>query len=177
MKSIVFNGNQGNQETKRTFVSSVNSFSKVLMMSAVILLLLPLWASSQHCSFTVTSLNNIESVNADGRIYFIQLKNNSNEGVIVGLSVVNNNLGKNPDSTSCSTNVQLTAQLINSAGQRLPDHISLDPNAQFSFQVKVIAPVGTLLEHWNKLLLKAVADKCPGYMATVDLYTFIPRPE
>jgi hypothetical protein len=142
-----------------------------------LILLFPKNISAQDCSFSLTAKNNIESVNDEGRIYFITLQNNSNEEIDVKLSVGNHNSDRNPDQTGSRENVNLTAKLLKTEGQEFNGMVKLLPKKPFEFQVKVTVPTGTPINHWNHMQLIAASDKCDGYKSQLTLYTFIPNTE
>lgn len=174
MKSSIYQENIGSQLIKK-------SLYKYIITMLFLIVLSPLSSSAQECSLKLVAENNIESVNSEGRVYFIQLQNTSNESIAVNLSVVNDNSGtktsgKNPDLTVVNTNVSLNATIILDNGQEL-NNIKIGPNETLKFQVKVTVPAGTPIMHWNNLLLTASSEKCNNYSTSLVLYTFIPNPE
>jgi hypothetical protein len=134
---------------------------------------------AQDCAMILTAKNNIESVNNEGRIYFIILQNKSNEDISVNLSVTNTKTSseKNPDKTSPIYNVDLNARILNTDGKEIDGKIILSAKQVLEFQVKVSVPIGTQINRWNNLLLQASSDKCVNYSTSLVLYTFIPNPE
>jgi hypothetical protein len=133
--------------------------------------------AAQECSFNLTAKNNVESVNKEGRIYFIEIQNNSKVEMAISLSVLNKNADKNPDKTDSTNNVKLNAEILNGDGQAIKELIKLGSNELLKFQVKVTVPVGTPFGYWNNLLLKATSDSCNSYSISLTLYTFIPNPD
>jgi hypothetical protein len=131
---------------------------------------------AQKCSFKLIATDNIQSVNNEGRTYFIELQNNSNEEMEIHLNISNHNKEKNPDETDKLNNVNLNATIINEDGKEIKSSVQLKPNELLKFQVKVTVPVGTPIKHWNSLLLRASSDKCADYSSSLILYTFIPNP-
>jgi hypothetical protein len=176
MKNIVINYQESSKNLSSLLLSE-KSLLKSLLIILFFILLSPLKSSAQDCSLVLTAKNNIESVNDEGRVYFITLQNNSSEAILLNLSVTNNNSGKNPDETSSIDNVKLNARILNTEGQEMTSKIKLVPKQLLEFQVKVTVPVGTPIKRWNNLLLKASTDKCNNYSASLILYTFIPNPE
>jgi hypothetical protein len=154
---------------------------KSLLKSSLIILfgilLSSLSSYAQQCSFKLTTTSNIESVNKEGRTYFIQLQNNSNEEMKINISIINHNKEKNPDETDKVNNVNLNANILNEDGTDISSDVLLRPNEILKFQVKVTVPEGTPIKHWNSLLLKATSDKCVDYSSSLILHTFIPNPE
>jgi hypothetical protein len=147
------------------------------LISMMLTLLYPKNISAQNCSLSLTAKNNIESVNDEGRVYFITLQNNSNEEIAVNLSVLNHNSEKNPDQSGTNENVKLNAKLFKPEGQEINGVMKLLPKEPLEFQVKVTVPQGTPINHWNHLQLIATSDKCTGCESSLILYTFIPNPE
>jgi len=137
----------------------------------------PMISAAQECSFTLTAKNNIESVNKEGRIYFIELQNNSKAEMAVNLYALNKNTDKNPDKSDSTKNVKLDAEILNGDGQAIKGSVKLNSNELLKFQVKVTVPVGTPFGVWNNLLLKATSDSCNYYSTSLTLYTFIPNPD
>jgi hypothetical protein len=131
---------------------------------------------AQKCSFKLIATDNIQSVNNEGRTYFIELQNNSNEEMEIHLNISNHNKEKNPDETDKLNNVNLNVTIINEDGKEIKSSVQLKPNELLKFQVKVTVPVGTPIKRWNSLLLRASSDKCADYSSSLILYTFIPNP-
>jgi hypothetical protein len=167
------------KNSRNYFPLSLNkkSLYGFLLISCMLIFLLPDNSSAQSCSLTLSAKNNIESVNDEGRVYFITLQNNGNEAISVDLSVLNRNSEMNPDQTPTTFNVSLSAEILNSAGKAINGKINVAPKELQEFQVKVTVPQGTPINRWNHLLLKAAADKCSGYESTLILYTYVPNPE
>ena len=176
MKKIAFNI-QKNSEKLRSLSVSNKSIGKSLLTLLFLLILYPLSVSAQECSFSLTASNNIESVNKEGRIYFIQIQNNSKEEMNIELSASNTKSMRNPDKSDSSKNVKLDAKILSDDGQEIKDKVTLKPNELLKIQVKVTVPAGTPYGVWNNLLLKASSDKCSNYSTSLVLYTFIPNPD
>jgi|WetSurMetagenome_2_1015567.scaffolds.fasta_scaffold463640_1 hypothetical protein len=161
--------------------NSLSLIKKSLITSIFTLLFLvflhPIILSAQECSFTLTAQNNIESVNKEGRIYYIQIQNNSKEDMSLNLSVLNKNSEKNPDNTDSTDNVKLNARILNAEGEEIKGKVSLKSNELLKLQVKVTVPENTPYGHWNNTLLRGTSDKCNDYSTSLTLYTFIPNPE
>ena len=176
MKNTVINYEKSSKKISSLLLSE-KSLLKSILIILFFILLSPLSSSAQDCSLALTAKNNIESVNEEGRIYFITLQNNSSEAILVNLSVANANSGNNPDETSSFNNVKLNAGIMNAEGQEMSSKIKLESKQLLEFQVKVTVPAGTPVKRWNNLLLKASTDKCKNYSTSLILYTFIPNPE
>jgi hypothetical protein len=176
MKNTEINYEKSSEKISSLLLSE-KSLLKSLLIILFFILLSPLRSSAQDCSLALTAKNNIESVNEEGRVYFITLQNSSSEAILLNLSVTNNNSGKNPDETSSIDNVKLNARVLNTEGQEMSSKIKLESKQSLEFQVKVTVPAGTPIEHWNNLLLKASSEKCNNYSTSLILYTFIPNPE
>jgi len=168
---------QRNSENLRFLTVIKKSVISSLPVMLFLIFLIPLSSSAQVCSFTMTATNNIESVNKEGRIYFIEIQNNSKQEMNINLSVLNKNSGKNPDKTDSTKNVKLNAEILNAEGQEIKGTVKLNSNELLKFQVKVTVPVGTPYGYWNNLLLKATSDSCNNYSTSLTLYTFIPNPD
>jgi hypothetical protein len=176
MKKIVFTRQELSGKLNSLLLSKKFTgkfFSAILF----VIILLPLSASAQECSLMLTAKNNIESVNSEGRVYFIELKNSTNEEISVAFTVSNNNTGINPDETGSSENVNLNAEVLDKNGLALTGNVNLTPNETLELQVKVTVPSGTPINHWNITLLKASSTKCNNYSTSLNLNTFIPIPE
>jgi len=132
-------------------------------------------ASAQQCFFHLSTADNTESVNKEGRTYFVELQNKGNEVANINLTVLNSNAEINPDKTDNSKNVNLTATILSEDGLTILNNVQLQPNQILKFLVKITVPVGTSIEHWNSMLLKATTDLCPDYSSTLKLHTFIPN--
>jgi hypothetical protein len=143
----------------------------------IVIVLFPVSSTAQKCSLTLTVKNNVESVNSEGRVYFMVLKNNEAEGIDVKFTLANNNTGDNPDESKCNSNVNLVAAVLDTEEKPLKGSLRLKPNETVEFRVKVTVPANTPLERWNKTLVRAYSEKCPNYSASLVLYTFIPVPE
>jgi hypothetical protein len=167
---------QKSSEISSSPLLSGNSLYSTLLIILFVTLLGSLNSSAQQCSFNLTTSSNIESVNSQGRTYFVQLQNNSNDKVEINLTVSNSNTGKNPDATDTKNNVSLNAVVLNEAGQEITGIIELQPNEILKLQVKVSVPSATPIEHWNSMLLYASSDKCVDSSSSLILYTFIPNP-
>jgi cytoskeletal protein RodZ len=176
MKNTVFNYQKSSKKISSLLLGKKSLFKTILLLLFFILLS-PISSSAQECSLALTAKNNIESVNEEGRIYFITLQNNSSEAILLNLSVANANSGNNPDETSSFDNVKVNARIMNAEGQEMSSKIKLEPKQLLEFQVKVTVPEGTPIKRWNNLLLKASSDKCHNYSTSLILYTFIPNPE
>jgi hypothetical protein len=133
--------------------------------------------STQKCPFKLSTKNNIESVNKDGRIYFIEIQNNSNDDMGIDLTVINANSGKNPDESDSKQNVNLVAKLFNEDGTEIIGKLKLKSNEFRKFQVNVTVPSGTPFGYWNNLLVSATSDKCKENTQSLMLFTFIPNPD
>jgi hypothetical protein len=144
-----------------------------------LILLNPLGLSAQKCSFSLIAKNNIESVNNEGRIYFMEIQNNKIEELDLNLSVTNSNSGENPDMTASGNNVNLNAELLYEDGQKIKGKVILKSNELLRFQVKVTVPAGTTYNRWNNLVINASSDNCDASSSSssLTLYTFIPDPE
>jgi hypothetical protein len=153
------------------------SLYKCFLAILFVFILYPLSSSAQKCSFSLIAKNNIESVNNEGRIYFMELQNNSDEIMVINLSVSNKNSEKNPDQTTSMNNVSLNAKFLTEDGQEIKNTLKIGPKDLLKFQVKVTVPAGTPTERWNNLNIKATSDNCDGYSTSLVLYTFIPNPE
>ncbi len=132
---------------------------------------------NKKCSFSLKADNNIESVNSEGRVYFLELQNNSNDAIEIALAVKNENTGKNPDDTESTMNVNLNAKLFYEDGSEIKYLLKLKPNEIQKFQVKVTVPARTPFGHWNNLIVSAVSDKCKDNTQSLTLFTFIPNPD
>jgi hypothetical protein len=168
------------QKTSKNLSSlsvSKKSLYKFLLAILFLFVLYPLSSSAQKCSYSLIAKNNIESVNNEGRIYFMELQNNSNEIIAINLSVSNKNSGKNPDQTGIMNNVNLNAKFLTEEGQEIKSTIKLGPNELFKFQVQVTVPAGTPTERWNNLNISATSNNCDGSTTSLVLYTFIPNPD
>ncbi len=164
-----------NESKKPGFNININAISFILGFFLIILSSFS--SSAQKCTYNISVKNNIESVNKEGRIYFMELQNNSGDEIEVKLSVFNKNSEKNPDNTNTKNNVFLTANFLTEAGNDFEGKLVLKPYELINFQVKVTVPSGTPIERWNNLLVNAISDKCPSYSPSLTLYTFIPNPE
>ena len=132
--------------------------------------------TAQNCSLNLSVSNNIESVNNEGRIYFMEIRNNSNKDEEVILAFSNSNIGKNPDQSSSEKNVILDAKFLDGDGKEIKENLKLSPNENKKFQVKVTVPAGTSIEHWNNLMISATSKNCADYSNSLTLYTFVPNP-
>jgi hypothetical protein len=148
-----------------------------LFFFSIALLLFTNSTIAQNCLFNLIVKNNIESVNNEGRVYFLEILNLSNEELEIDLSISNNNIGKNPDESSSVNNVNLFAELLNENGAELNNKVNLNSREAKKFQVKVSVPEGTPIEHWNSLLVVAKSKNCIDNAKLVTLYTFIPNTE
>jgi hypothetical protein len=169
IKSCTNLENSGSLLTKKRLFKSILTILFIIVM-------FPLSSSAQKCSLILTAENNIESVNSEGRVYFIQLENKSSEALNVKLSLSNNNTGKNPDLTLSSRNVSLNAAIILENDQN-KQNLKINANEVVKFQVKVTVPAGTPIERWNNIVLTASTEECSNYSTSLTLYTFIPDPE
>lgn len=175
MKKQVFNIENISERLSSLIINTIK-IRKFTLTLLFLILLYPMSSHAQECSFTLTALNNIESVNKEGRIYFIEIQNNSKADIDVNLSIRNKNSENNPDKTDSTKNVNLSAKILDEDGQEIKDMIKLKSNELLKFQVKVTVPSGTPYGHWNNLLLKATSDKCNNFSTSLTLYTFIPNP-
>jgi hypothetical protein len=175
MKKIAYNIHKSSGVINSPLLSRNSLYTSVLIILFVTLLG-SLNSSAQQCSFKLTTTSNIESVNSQGRTYFVQLQNNSNDKVEINLTVSNSNTGKNPDATDTRNNVSLNAVVLNETGQEITGTVELQPNEILKLQVKVSVPAATPIEHWNSMLLNASSDKCVDSSSSLILYTFIPNP-
>lgn len=174
MKNIKVKFEKINKGLRSLIIYRINGISLVLF---ILFFLNHFNSSAQKYSFNITAKNNIESVNKEGRIYFLEIQNNTKEEMEVKLSIFNKNAGKNPDETDSRNNVYLTASFLNEEGREMEGKVVLKANGLLKFQVKVTVPEGTPIEHWNTLLVNAVSDKTTSYSSSLILYTFIPNPE
>ena len=172
-----------NQINSQKFLKSTTSdiakkvfFIKSIGIAIFFVALLSSSSFAQNCSLTLHAKNNIESVNSEGRIYFMTLQNNTNEEVSVNLQISNTKSDKNPDMTLSAQNVDLIGQITNTEGQEIKNKLVLTSKQTIEFQVRVKVPQGTQIERWNNLLLVATSEKCPNYSTSLTLYTFIPNP-
>jgi hypothetical protein len=165
---------QMNPENKSSQLFNKKSLCNSFIAVILLIVLIPLGSSAQNCSLTLTAKNNIESVNSEGRVYFMVLKNNTSEGIDVNFTASNDNTGNNPDASDGSNNVILNASILNKNGVALTGNVHLASNETFEFQVKVTVPSGTLVNHWNNTLLSVSSNKCLNYSTSINLFTFIP---
>jgi hypothetical protein len=133
--------------------------------------------STQKCPFNISAKNNIESVNKEGRVYFLEIQNNSNDEMEINLTVINDNSVKNPDESDGNQNVNLIAKLIYEDGTEIKGMLKLKSKELSKFQVKVSVPTGTPFGHWNNLLVSATSNKCKDHTQSLMLFTFIPNPD
>ncbi len=129
---------------------------------------------AQSCELTLGVSNNIESVNEDGRVYFLTISNKTASEVAVTIALDNVSRVKNPDESSNSNNVSLNATLLDSNGQPASASLVLSSGASLDFQVKVTVPARTPLNRWNQILVSATSSQCPAQTSELILYTFIP---
>ena len=176
MKTLIFTI-QKHTKNLNSLLINKKSLLKSYSILFFVILLSSLSSTAQQCSFKLTTTDNTESVNKEGRTYFIQLQNNSNEEMVTNISVTNHNKENNPDKTDKVNNVNLNATILSEDGKEIAGKVQLKPNETLKFQVKVTVPEGTPLKHWNNMLLKATSDKCADYTSTLILYTFIPDPK
>ena len=176
MKKIAFNI-QKNSVNLSSLIGSKKSLGTSLLTLLFLIILSPLSVSAQECSFSLTATNNIESVNKEGRIYFIQIQNNGKEEMKIELSASNTKPMSNPDKSDSTKNVKLDAKILNEDGKEITEKVTLKPNELLKIQVKVTVPAGTPYGVWNNLLLKASSDKCNNYSTSLVLFTFIPNPD
>jgi hypothetical protein len=162
---------------KKYKIMKNRNYTMTLMAVLFLAVLFPMSSSAQNCSLTLTAKNNIESVNSEGRVYFMVLQNNTSEGIDVSFSTTNNNIGNNPDASDGINNVILNAAILSNNGLALTGNIHLASNETFEFQVKVTVPAGTPVNHWNNTLILASSDKCLNYSTSLNLFTFIPVTE
>ncbi|OFX23240.1 MAG: hypothetical protein A2033_04130 [Bacteroidetes bacterium GWA2_31_9] len=173
-----------------TKYSAIKYYKLVILLIPIIVVLfvnnsfsnlVPVFATSknhlyeQSCKISISSKNNIESVNKNGRIYFMTITNNSNHDLVITLFTSNNNTENNPDGSEGRHNVKLNSKLTNNNDVEL-DKISLKSNETFEFKVNVTVPLGTQIEHWNIISVKAITDECVDYSTSFNLFTFIPNP-
>ncbi|NVO03220.1 MAG: hypothetical protein HXX09_11025 [Bacteroidetes bacterium] len=130
--------------------------------------------SAQNNSLILTSHNNIESVNNEGRIYYMELRNNNDFDSEIDLSISNYNKDLNPDKTSSKENVILNAKFLTEEGVELSNHIKLKSKEVLKFQIKVTVPDLTPFEKWNCLLVNAKSKA--NVESSIQLFTFIPNP-
>jgi hypothetical protein len=157
--------------------SKLNNIAFGVILVVFLTILSAFSSNAQKCTYNISVKNNIESVNKEGRVYFMELQNNSSDEIEVKLSVFNKNSEKNPDNTATKNNVFLTATFLNETGNDIEGKLVLKPYELLNFQVKVTVPAGTPIERWNNLLVNAISDKCPTYSPSLTLYTFIPNPD
>jgi hypothetical protein len=169
--------NQKKSMKSVSYLLNKKSASKSIFTLLLLVLISPLSSFAQNCSVTIAAKNNIESVNKEGRVYFVTLQNNTGEDIALNLSVANYNSEKNPDGTSTKENVKLTASLLNSEGKIMGNKVNLSAKELKAIQVKITVPSGTPIEHWNNMILTATSDKCLKYTSTLVLFTFIPDPD
>jgi hypothetical protein len=168
------------QRISGKIISPISRKMSLLIFSLSLLvqiLLHPFGSSAQNCSFNLVAKNNIESVNSEGRVYFMELQNNGTEETGVTLTASNANSGTNPDQTTAINNVNVNAEITYEDGQQINGKVVLKSNELLHFQVKVTVPAGTSFNHWNNLFVNASSDKCDAYSSSLTLYTFIPDPE
>jgi hypothetical protein len=176
MKKQLYNFMQKGSSMQAT----VFNFMNLAKVSCSILILLILFVSgiyAQECKVIIAAENNIESVNSEGRIYFMELQNSGDQDLNLALSVVNNNSCVNPDQTSGSSNVSLDAQILTEENQPIVGNILLRSKEVYKFLVKVTVPAGTLINHWNCSEVKAISDECPDFSVSMILNTYIPSLE
>jgi hypothetical protein len=155
------------------------NFMNLVKVSYSIFVLLLLSVSgiyAQDCKVFITAENNIESVNSEGRTYFMELQNSGSQELNLVLSVVNNNSCVNPDQSSGNSNVNLNAQIMTVDKQLIVGNILLKPNEVYKFLVLVTVPEGTPINHWNCSEVKAIPDECPDLSFSLILNTYIPSP-
>jgi hypothetical protein len=152
------------------------NLAKAICSVLILLVLSVTGIYAQDCKVFITAENNIESVNSDGRTYFMELQNSGSQDLSLLLSVVNNNSYVNPDQSSGTSNVNLNAQLVTIDKQPIVGNILLKPNEVYKFLVLVTVPAGTLVDHWNCSEVKAISDQCPDLSFSLILNTYIPSP-
>lgn len=152
-------------------------FKSLVKASCFVLIFLMLSATniySQDCQAIITVKNNVESINTDGRIYFMELKNTGLNDLSLSFSVENNNTCVNPDNTPGSSNVNLNAAVLTEDNNPIVEKIVLKSLTSFKFLVHVTAPENTPINHWNCCELKAISDECPDMPTSMILNTYIP---
>ena len=176
MKNIAATFHKNSENRNSLMLSKMSLFICSLVMFLSILQN-PLSSSAQTCSFSLNAKNNIESVNTEGRVYFMELRNNSNEDININLSASNIKSDKNPDMTATRNNVNLNAEFQTQDGQEMTSSVTLPSNGLLNFLVKVTVPNATPIEHWNNLLVNAISNQCNNYSSSLTLFTFIPNPD
>jgi len=176
MKNIISNPIKSIKKINFLFVDRSNFYKNILFI-IFLLFISPFYLSAQKCSVTLIAKNNVESVDKGIRVYFMEIMNNEKEEIEIFLSATNSNSGKNPDNTDSRENVNLDAKIFYNNGNEIKDKIKLKSNELLEFQVKLVVPKGTSIEHWNNTLVSVFSEKCKNYSTSVTLYTFIPNPE
>jgi hypothetical protein len=160
-----------------SLILSKKSFIAFSLTLFIQILINPAGSSAQKCSFSLVAKNNIESVNNEGRVYFMELQNNSTQETEITLTVANVNSGTNPDQSTAINNVNLSAEILYEDGQKINGKVVLKSNELLHFQVKVTVPEGTPFDHWNNLAVNASSDTCDAFPSSLTLFTFVPNPE
>jgi hypothetical protein len=162
-----------------TSINKDNDLTRMISWSIFLAMMLIFFlstknTSAQNNSLILTSNNNIESVNNEGRIYYMELRNNNDFDSEIDLSISNYNKDLNPDKTSSKDNVILNAKFFTDEGVELSNHIKLKSKEVLKFQIKVTVPELTPVEKWNSLLVNAKSKN--NVESSLQLFTFIPNP-
>jgi hypothetical protein len=176
MEMQLYNFRQKGSCTQATALNLMN-LAKVSCSVLILLMLSVSGIYAQDCKVIIKAENNIESVNTEGRVYFMELQNSGDQDLSLALSVVNNNSCVNPDQSQGNSNVNLNAQIMTVDKQLIVGEILLKSNESYKFLVLVTVPEGTSINHWNCSEVKAISNECPALSFSLILNTYIPNPE
>lgn len=161
----------GHMSTKSLRISNRTG----LVVALLLIFIMPSAVTSQECKLRLTALNNIESVNQEGREYFIDLINDGDKQVKVELAISESSSGSNPDGTAAfNNNVSLPAEILNEKGVVIKPSVELQAKTTKRILVKVTVPEGTRTERWSSHLVTAKSQECEAGIASIVLYTFVP---
>ena len=164
-----------NTTNNAQFRSSPNSIKLLFRLLLIVVtgLFISSYSFSQNKDLTLVAKENIKSTNSDGTTYLMEIKNKSDEDMLIRLSIFNKSERMNPDKTESKNNVYLEAAFLNEKGDEIEGLILLKANELFTFFVKIIVPEGTPVERWNNLRLHAAYDKFPTNSSSLTLYTYV----
>jgi len=166
-------------EKKKIAKKSIGGFSKMVVLTIVIMVLSVLNSFSQNdCKVILKAKNNrtTKTIQNLEYTYTLFLENADSLAYEYSLTGLNNNDEcTNPDGLPIISNIDLSIILMDSDLNPINENVFIAPGESFKFYLKLKVPENSPFDTWNCTEVKADVIGCDS--AILHLHTFNPNPE
>lgn len=159
------------------YTTLTSTFKKAFFI-CFITLLTSSYTFSQSCNaiLSVEKNRNVRSVDEDGTVFPLELKNTSSSSLSFKLSSIFLESGCDTKGVNFK-NVPLDVEFVSGKNNTInSDNITIGAGQTYSFRVKVNIPKGTPFNRWSCIEIQAFSEKCNSVSDTTTLKVFVPNP-